>query len=200
MGLSQLAQTTRGVTTQAYPGYWQWVSVVNNKWIEPENAAYVNYCGPSAGQVALDVRLEDWQIPSLYDIGQEMYINPSWGVYMTSVRDVLNRRLNTTWYEASGSGNANNFVSRASADLTRNYAMVTALQTSGLPGWGPVNVNHIVTVYAMYVGDGTYSIAWVDTASNMARHNQPGGSYLNYMYLGRDFYNGYVSRNDVQAW
>ena len=195
-----LNRMTRGVSTMEYPGYWQWVSTgYDGQFREPEDAAYVNYCGPSATQVALRARLADAQIPSLYTVGQEEGIDPAWGVYMTSVRDVLNVRLSTTWYEASSSGNSDNFISRVSADLSGGYAMVTALQTSGLSGWNEVNADHIVAVHAMYVGDGSYSIAWVDTASNFSRHNQV-GPYYNSMPLGRAFYDGYVKRNDYQAW
>jgi hypothetical protein len=67
-------------------------------WKEPNDYAHRNYCGPGAAQVALDARLPASQVPDIDTLGAEMNINPNSGVYMTDLRDVLNNRLNTTWY------------------------------------------------------------------------------------------------------
>ena len=67
-------------------------------WLEPNDATHVNYCGPRATQVALDARLPASSVPNINTIGAEENIDPSWGVYTTSIRDVLNTRLNTSFY------------------------------------------------------------------------------------------------------
>ena len=164
---------------------------------EPNLYAYRNYCGPSATQVALSARLPSWQIPSIDTIGTEENIDPTWGVYMSAVVKVLNKRLNTTWYEVSVAGNFSTFSNHLTSDLTMRYAMVTGLQVTGLNGWGKSNAFHIVTVYNSYSPwGGASSLGYADTVSPAAGYN---GNYDNVMD-SYTFYTKYVSKNDVQAW
>lgn len=191
--LSAHAPTTSGSPITNYPDYWLWLNV--GYYPEPNDWAYRNYCGPASTQVALSARLPASQIPNIDTIGAEEGINPNWGVYMTAVRDVLNRRLGTTFYVANGAGNATNFRNRISADLSSGYALVTGLKTGGMSGWTR-DVDHIVTIYAMYTGYPN-PIAFTETSSPVAGYS---GSYWRSESSAFDFYNWFVSRNDVQAW
>ncbi|MBX3015326.1 MAG: hypothetical protein KF832_27650 [Caldilineaceae bacterium] len=68
-------------------------------WMEPNDQAHINYCGPGATQVALDAKLAASAVPSVDKLGSEESTNPLSGTYMSKICPVLNTRLNTTWYE-----------------------------------------------------------------------------------------------------
>jgi hypothetical protein len=174
-----------------------YVGVYVGYYPEPNDRDHRNYCGPGATQVALSARLPGSQIPSIDSIGTEENIDPNWGVSMPAVGATLNRHLNTSFYLVSGAANASQFITRVSSDFNAGYALVTALTTSGLPGWGTYNVNHIVTVYGMLMDGNTYPTNYVDTASAAAGYS---GSYYVSVNSAYDFFNYHVCYNNAQAW
>jgi hypothetical protein len=175
-------------------GYMAGVSV--GYYPEPNDYAHRNYCGPGATRVALSVRIPADQMPSIDTVGTEENIDPNWGVYMTAVGATLNQHLGTSWYEVNGASDVNHFITRVSTDFNANYALVTGLTTSGLPGWGTYNTNHIVTVNGMYMGD-AYPTYYVDTASSYAGYS---GNYNVSVSSATDFFNNHVYYNNTQAW
>lgn len=164
-----------------------------NQFKEPENSAYVNYCGPDSTQVALRARITN--IPSLDAIGQCEYIDPSWGVYMSNVTTCLNSYLNTSFYWTDYAPDAATLASRLKSDVDQGYAMLTGVYTLGMGGWG-FGTYHIITLFGY---DNTSStnkkVDYVDTASAIAGYN---GLYFNFVTLNNMW--NYVNPNNVQAW
>ncbi|MDY0389023.1 MAG: hypothetical protein RBT65_18270 [Methanolobus sp.] len=165
----------------------------NNQFKEPENWAYVNYCGPASTQVALRARITN--IPSLDSIGQCEYIDPNWGVYMSNVTPCLNSYLNTSFYWTDYAPDSATLASRLKSDVDQGYAMLTGVYTSGMGGWS-FGTYHIITLFGY---DNTSStnkkVDYVDTASSIAGYN---GLYFNFVSLDNLWWN--ISQNNVQAW
>ena len=165
----------------------------NNQFKEPENWAYVNYCGPASTQVALRARITN--IPSLDSIGQCEYIDPNWGVYMSNVTPCLNSYLNTSFYWTDYAPDSATLASRLKSDIDQGYAMLTGVYTSGMGGWS-FGTYHIITLFGY---DNTSStnkkVDYVDTASSIAGYN---GLYFNFVSLDNLWWN--ISQNNVQAW
>lgn len=165
-------------------------------WLEPNDAAHVNYCGPGATQVALDARLPASSVPNIDTLGTEESIDITWGVTTTSIRNVLNSRLSTTFYVASGASASTALHTRIVTDIDSNYAMVTGVKTGGMPGWGTRNVFHIVAVYGYNeVNVGLMNIYYIETASPTAGFT---GTYRNTKTLSTFW--TYVSQNNSQVW
>lgn len=163
---------------------------------EPEDLAYINYCGPASTQVALRARTTN--IPSLYAVGQCELIDPNWGVYMSNVTPCLNDYLNTDFYWTDVASSKVTLANRLKSDVDQGYAMLTGVVTSEMGGWGDHFAYHIITLYGY---DNTYNyssdkmVYYVDTASNLAGYS---GSYFHKVTL-TDMWN-YVSPNNVQSW
>ena len=164
---------------------------------EPNEAAYVNYCGPASTRAALRARMPASEIPSLDSVGQCENIDPNWGVYMTSVTSCLNFYLNSTFYWNGAASGATQLADWVKSDVLQNYAVVTGIYTVEIVGWY-APVYHIVTLYGY---DFTYSssadkqINYIDTASVMAGYT---GSYFNKVDLSWLW--DRVSQNNAQAW
>lgn len=175
-------------------------------WLEPDDYAHRNYCGPGAAQVALDARLPASQVPDIDTLGAEMNINPNSGVYMTDLRDVLNDRLNTTWYSCSSSDSRETLYNRIVANIDSGYALVTGCVTDQMPGW-ELSANHIVAVYG-YLDAGVIR----STEKPQARLGYDSVFYTETSRPSAGYYGGYrqsapkqafwtyVSPNDIQAW
>ena len=167
-------------------------------WYEPNDLAHVNYCGPGATQVALDIRLPASSVPHIDTIGREEYTNVGkTGTYTSDIRRVLNKRLNTTWYLLAQAGSKAALENYIYIDMYYNYAMVTGLKTGGMPGWGTRNVNHIVAVYGYYrSNDGLTSyVYYTETATAKAGYN---GAFYNGA-SSANFWR-WVSVNNTQVW
>lgn len=165
-------------------------------WLEPNDWAHRNYCGPGSTQVALDARLATSDVPSIDTLGTEENIDPNWGVYTTAIRDVLNTRLNTTWYVANGASGEAGLKTRIVTDIDAGYAMVTGVRTGLMPGWGGYDVNHLVAVYGYNEPNASTLYAYyTETAGSVAGYN---GTYRN-TATGSNFWN-YVSGNNSQVW
>lgn len=165
-------------------------------WKEPNDAAHVNYCGPGATQVALDARLPATSVPNIDTIGAEENIDPSWGVYATSIAPVLNTRLNTTFYVVDGASSKAGLQTRIVTDIDSGYVMVTGVKTGAMPGWSGYDVYHIVAVYGYNEVSGTNTtVYYTETAAAMAGFT---GTYRNSKSL--DTFWNYVLPNNVQVW
>lgn len=171
-------------------------------WLEPNDYAHRNYCGPGETQVALDARLPASSVPNIDTLGREENIDPNWGVWMSDVCRVLNTRLSTNCstgfcYENSGSASGSQFYSRVLLDIDANYALVTGVKTGSMPGWGGRNVNHIVTVYGY--NEPTLNnqyVKYVETAAAAAGYSGPYWQPA----VNRNTFWTYVSGNNTQCW
>jgi hypothetical protein len=165
-------------------------------WLEPNDDAHVNYCGPGATQVALDARLPASSVPDINTIGAEENIDPSWGVYIDSIRTVLNTRLNTDFYWVQSAQSKAQFQTFTVTDIDGGYVLVTGVKTGGMPGWGTRNVEHIVAVYGYNeISNTNTTIYYIETAAVAAGFT---GTYRNSKSLST-FWN-YVLANNVQVW
>ena len=211
--------------TTSFVTYYK-ILPLEREWKQPEDKKYVNYCGPGATQVALDVRLPASEVPSLDEIGQKENIDPSWGVYMVDVARTLNEIL-----KAKGDiPNANGFQSywvrqttskgdfswRVKWDIDRGYATIAGVKTGGMPGWSH-NSFHIVAIYGMViesdvvpVGAGTEQINeaqmdvpqgkryWVVYAETASQRAGYTGTFQQWATV--DTFYGWHTRNNVIAW
>ena len=165
-------------------------------WKEPNDAAHVNYCGPGATQVALDARLPASSVPNIDIIGAEEDIDPSWGVYATNIAPVLNDRLDTTFYVVDGASSKAGLQTRIVTDIDSGYVMITGVKTGGMPGWGTMDVYHIVAIYGYNEKSlSNTTVYYTETAAPMAGY---AGTYRNSKSLNT-FWN-YVIPNNVQVW
>jgi hypothetical protein len=166
-------------------------------WKQPEDAKYINHCGPASTQVALDVRLDASKVPSLDTLAKEEKTNDGkTGTYMQDIKPVLNKRLSTSWYVIGNAKDQARLGTWIRADMDFNYAMVTGAKTGRMPGWGGRNVNHIVAVYGFRQPvSGSATVRYTDTASKKAGFT---GNYWNSASLS-DFWS-YVKDNNIQAW
>jgi len=194
----------RGVT----PKWWYYYRVLplEKVWKEPNDAAHVNYCGPGATQVALDVRLPKSEVPDIDTIGRMEHINPHWGVYMSNVVITLNNILRVH----GDIPNSNGFVAYELAypdsmwnlfwyirwDIQKGYATVSGVKTDYMPGWNGRKAYHIVAVFGIYY-DSEYNnyYKYAETASRMAGYNGPFAQWA----FWQDFYQWY-SQNPVISW
>jgi len=163
-------------------------------WLEPNDYAHRNYCGPGATQVALDARLPAFEIPDIDTIGEEEDIDPASGVWLSDVRNVLNTRLSTSFYEVAYVGSQSTLNSRLMYDIDTDFAMVTGCNTADMPGWGGYAVDHIVPVYG-YLITGTGVGYYTETSGSVAGYT---GSYR--QSLGMDLLYQAVSANPWHVW
>jgi hypothetical protein len=171
---------------------------------EPPGKDYVNYCGPGATQVILSARLPTNQIPNIYNIGadESQY---SWGnktdiktkgVLNTAVRTELNNLLSTSFYVYAVASGRPQLETWVVSDIDANYALDSSLMTGGMPGWGTLNVKHIVAIYGYNEPDLSHTyFYYTETASKDAGFN---GTYWNYV-ISTTFWN-YVVNNNSQVW
>jgi hypothetical protein len=172
----------------------KWLSV--GTWLQPNDWAHRNYCGPGATQVALDARLPYWEVPDIDTIGEEENIDPNSGVWISDIRPVLNERLSTTWYECNGSGSGSTLYHRVVLNIDSDYAMVTGCRTDDMPGWGGHESGHILAVYGYWepTGNSQY-VYYTETSRPVAGYNGPYRRSTT-----RQTFWGYVSGNDTQVW
>lgn len=169
-------------------------------YLEPNDYAHRNYCGPAATQVILSTRLPANQIPNIDQVGTDENIDPSWGVYNTAIRDELNRLLSTTWYIYSVGNSQSTVWSDIVFDIDRNWSLDTSLYTGGMPGWGTRDVRHIVAIYGYYeTSPGAGYVYYIETGQSAQGYS---GSYGN--VTGLSTFYGYISahsgNNNTQVW
>jgi len=168
-------------------------------WLEPNDYAHRNYCGPGAGQVALDAQLPNSQVPDIDTLGTEMSIDPNFGVYMHNVCPALNDRLGGSPYVYDVAANQSELTGWILANIDNGYATITGVKTGAMQGWGGENINHIVATYGysnVYVEtSGTYgNVNYIETSGSMAGYN---GSY--HVAAPLSSFWGYVSLNNAQC-
>lgn len=163
---------------------------------EPPDGAYVNYCAPSSTQVVLRARTTN--IPALETIATKENVDPNWGTTMPFVTTALNFYLGATWYSTIQATGANDLQDKYVFDIDMGWAMTTALQTAGMPGWDH-NADHIVSIYGYNTLNGNSQAYYVDTASDTAGHKYYlGGSYFNTANLSNFWV--WVFKDDTQSW
>jgi len=173
-------------------GYWGKILSVGT-WLEPNDWAHRNYCGPAATQVALDARLPAAQVPDIETIATEENIDPNEGVWLVDIRNVLNARLGTPWYEVASVTSQSSLAIRLMSDINNDYAMVTGVSTYEMPGWS-VTAPHIVAVYGYGIyGSGT--AYYVETAGSVAGYF---GTYRQSALMPAMY--TYVSGNPWHVW
>lgn len=163
---------------------------------EPENPAYVNYCGPSSTRLALSIYLTD--LPSLDEIGACENINPDWGVIMPNVTRCLNSYLNGSLYQTGSATSKEEFFDWVKTDIDSGKVMLTGLMTGEIPGWKTNDVHHIVAIvgYDMsYEQSNDIQIYYVDVSSSLAGYSGP---YFNTVDLGWLWHQ--VRQNNSQSW
>lgn len=163
---------------------------------EPDEAAYVNYCGPSSTQIALRARTTE--IPELDEIAKCEQINPLWGVYMTSVTDCLNQYLDSDHYWTDIAESKEELSSWLKTDIDQGYALVTGVYTTYMRGWNGYSIAHIITIYGYDYSNQVFSdkmVYYSDTASKLAGYSGP---YFNIVTL--DDVWSFISWNNVQSW
>lgn len=163
---------------------------------EPEESAYVNYCGPSSTQIALRARTTD--IPELDEIAECEQINPRWGVYMVGVTDCLNQYLESDYYWTDIAESKDELSSWLKTDIDQGYALVTGVYTTNMRGWNGYSIYHIITLYGYDYSNEVFSdkmVYYTDTASKIAGYSGP---YFNIVTL--DDLWSFVSWNNVQSW
>jgi hypothetical protein len=184
--------------------------LVVGTWKEPNNGAYVNHCGPGATEVALDAR---WPAANVKAIGiDKIASDEKTNVHGlgTNMQDIYTT-INSKAYLGNEFPNPNGMQGywldlaqtdvdlfyKASFDVTRGYALITGLNTKGMPGWDPnKRVPHIVAVigYIFTVNNVVY-IIYTETSSSSAGFH---GSYRNTVRVA-DFYN-YVLGLNTLVW
>lgn len=174
---------------------------LEQQWKEPNDWPHRNYCGPGSTQVALDARLPKAQVPNIDTLGSEEGIDPNWGVTMNSIRNVLNTRLNTSFYVVSAASGSSQLTTWIKSDVDSGYALITGVNAKGMPGWSlSTNTPHIVAVvgYTQYVeSSGIYfaNVIYSETASATAGYS---GAFQ--QQLGLSTMWSFVSQNNSQAW
>ena len=171
---------------------------------EPNDWAHVNYCGPGAA-IAL---LSHWDrgYPTKVDIdqlGADMDLDPYGGVWVRQMVAPINQRLkeitgqDVNWYRYGEAQTLDDFRYMLKTDLIdHGIPLITSLQTGGLPGWGPIDVGHIVAVYGYTrTADGTEYVSYADTAAPMAGHAGP----VLHTWELNSFWQA-VSQNSAQVW
>lgn len=201
---------TETVSAQAYPPPATGKTVLlkpRKHWQEPNSAEYVNYCGPGATLVALDVAgLELSMIPDIDTIALRQNIDPSRGVFLTNVADSLNFYMEQAGqsfrYEyRPGRDRAPVTKSELGAmirqDIDSGHALLTGVKTGAMNGWNGHDVYHIVAVIGYKTGShGQVSrVAYAETAAPMAGYN---GKYIQWVSFNTFW--SYVQPYNEQAW
>jgi hypothetical protein len=200
-------------------------------WQEPAGPKYANHCGPGATQVALDVRLpaddvhsSGWQdIDTIADDENTVrngftymdYTNPDNPNDPNIEKDIvgaLNKHLklnndpNPNWYTVGHAKGPKDFEDGILRNLQSGYAVVTGVNTAGMPGWGNYTgpgetkpgVSHVVTVIGFsQTADGTKYVKYIDTAGPDSGYKK--GTSPEHTIPLSEFWT-YVSGNNVQAW
>lgn len=173
-------------------------------YVEPNDRAHRNYCGPGAATVVISHW--DPEYPAKVDIdqlGREMKLDPSSGVWIRDIVKPVNDRVNAAagqelnWYRYGKAQSLDDFRWMLDFDARQNGApLITGLMTRGLPGWGQENVGHIVAVYGYTRdADGKEWVTYADTAAAASGYDGP---VLHTVDLGT-FWNA-VSENSAQVW
>ena len=171
---------------------------------EPNDWAHINYCGPGA---AIEL-LSHWDrnYPSRVDIdelGSEMNIDPYGGVWVRQMVAPINQRLkqitgqDVHWYRYGEARTLDDFRYMLKTDLVEHgIPLITSLQTGGLPGWGAIDVGHIVAIYGyIRTADGTEYVSYADTAPPLAGHS----GFILHTWELNSFWQA-VSQNSAQVW
>ena len=180
--------------------------LVVGTWKEPNDNAHVNHCGPGATQVALDARWAASKVYNIDKIATDEKTNVN-GVG-TNMQDIV-KTLNSQAYLGSQFPNPNgmqgywldlaqnetDLFSKISFDTTHGYALISGLNTKGMPGWGTKTVPHIVAVIGYDFTTSTPYVKYVETAAPKAGFN---GSYRNTVSITEFF--GFVKRLNTLAW
>jgi hypothetical protein len=140
---------------------------------EPDVWAYRNYCGAGA-TIAL---LSHWDttLPSRADIGligSEIGIDPNGGCWIYQITNPVNQHVNSylgralNWYRYGNAQSITDFRWIINYDIAQNgVPFITGVMTGGLPGWGSMNVGHIICVYGYSrTPQGVEYVSYADTA------------------------------------
>lgn len=173
-------------------------------YLEPDNYAYRNYCGPGAATVLLS----HWDpgYPSkvnIDDLGRRMDLDPDSGVWIRDIVKPVNEDLSAmagadlNWYRYGKAQTLDDFRTMLDIDLNQNgVPLITGLMTKGLPGWGEQDVGHIVAAYGYTRdADGREWVTYADTASSASGYE---GAVLQTVDMGT-FWHA-VSGNSAQVW
>jgi hypothetical protein len=171
---------------------------------EPNTWAYRNYCGPGAAIVLLSHWEGSYPARANIDaLGQDMGLDPNMGVWVYRMASPINQRLNeitgqeVNWYRYGEAQTLDDLRYMLETDLVdHGIPLITSLMTRGLPGWGPVDVGHIVAIYGYTrTADGTEYVSYVDTAPPLSGHT----GYVLHTWELNAFWRA-VSRNGAQIW
>lgn len=179
-----------------------WVGCNNTcgEYEEPNLYQYRNYCGPSSAQVALRARISQTSVPSLWQVGQDMGVDPTWGVNGSQVTNYLNTKLNTNFYVNVTPSSASQLWWYIVDDINNGWIPVFSLRTYSasngyMVGWAS-NPFHIISADGYYTtGASNQSPYIIDTASSVAGYNGPYAKYINVNALW-----SYTSQNNWMAW
>jgi hypothetical protein len=201
--LPPLPPVARGVSPKWW--YYERILPLEREWKEPNDEAHVNYCGPGASQVALDVRLPAMFVPSIDTIGDMENIDPNWGVYMNDVMSTLNLILREyddipnsngfVAYELASPGSPWSLFNYVKWDNERWYATVSGVYTEGMPGWHK-NAYHIVAIFGLY-----YNSEY-ENYYEYAETSSPTAGYYGPFSQWRDIWTffDWYSRNPTITW
>lgn len=195
-------------------------------WKEPNDAAHVNYCGPGATQVALDVR---WLATSVYTINQigvdEKTNVGSVGTNMCDIAYTLNSAggsgtspcdgtytSNRRAYLGGEFPNPNGFQAywwdgvysrddlgdKLMFDIDSGYAMIAGVMTTNMPGWNGYTAEHIVAVRGYKTTNYNYNKTTVYYTETAAVAAGYYGGFNRSVSLN-SFWN-FVSGNPTLAW
>lgn len=188
--------TLFGVLPNATTSKWLNVGAAET-YRQPEDPAYINYCGPASTRVAIRARTSS--VPSLSTVGSGENIDPNSGVTASAIRTYINGYLNTTFYIVNRATDSSYLGCGIQEDIYTGYALITGVKTGGMPGWSG-NANHFVAVYAYDYSNSTNKRTYyVDTGSeNAGHHYSNGGKYFNNVSLNALW--GWVQYFNYQVW
>jgi hypothetical protein len=171
---------------------------------EPDEWAYRNYCAAGAAVVLLSHW--DPQYPQKVDIaslGREIGLDPDAGAWIRDIEGPVNAQVNEylgeelNWYRCGHAQSLRQFRWMLNLDIMQNTVpLITGVMTQGLPGWGPRNVGHIVSVYGYTrMPDGSEWVSYADTAPPAAGYTD----WILHVWELNDFWRA-VSANSAQIW
>ncbi len=181
------------------------MTLVVGTWKQPNTAAYVNHCGPAATQVALDARWDASRVYSINRIAKDEKTNSDKaGTHMQDIYTTINSKAYLGSEFPNPNGMAGYWIDLAKGgpdllhkitfDITRGYALITGVKTTGMLGWGDRKVNHIVAVIGYKIDQtNTAYVVYTDTSTPTAGFN---GNYRNTVLLSK-FYKHVLGLNTL---
>lgn len=173
------------------------------RYVEPNDQAHRNYCGPGAAAVVISHFQADMGQVDIDELGEAMNMDPGAGVWVKDITEPVNDQVNRAagqdlnWYRYGDATTIDDLRFMLDYDIRQNgVPLITSLETGDLPGWKGQDVGHIVAVYGYYQdASGKEFVSYADTAPAVSGYE---GKVFNTVEL-TTFWEA-VSGNSAQVW